>query len=176
MSSVVLCTPRLQLRLFTVEDAPWILRLLNSPGWLSQIGDRGIATLPQAGDWIDQRLIGNYHRQGHGFWAVERRSDGLPLGMCGLVHRPGLPEVDLGYALLPEAWGQGHAREAAAACLDHGHQVLALPRILAITRPGNRPSIDVLLAIGMQAAGEVTLPGDTQVQRLFVSARAAQAG
>ena len=165
----VLHTERLRLRCFTQADAPWVLRLLNSPGWLTQIGDRGVRDLAQAVEWIDERLIGNYHRQGHGFWAVQARSDGQPLGMCGLVHRPGLPEVDLGYAFLPEAWGQGLAREAARACLVHGHQVLGLRRILAITRPTNTASLAVLAAIGMQPAGEVCLPGDTRVQRVFES-------
>lgn len=165
----VLQTERLRLRWFHPSDAPWILALLNSPGWLSQIGDRGVHDLARAAEWIDERLIGNYHRQGHGFWAVEERGTGTPVGMCGLVHRPGLPDVDLGYAFLPQAWGRGLAREAARACLAHGHQVLGLRRILAITLPGNVASQAVLAAIGMQPAGEVCLPGDSRVQRLFES-------
>lgn len=165
----VLSTGRLRLRWFQPSDAPWVLALLNSPGWLNHIGDRGVHDLARAAEWIDERLIGNYHRQGHGFWAVAERSTGAPVGMCGLVHRPGLPDVDLGYAFLPEAWGRGLAREAARACLTHGHEVLGLRRILAITRPGNAASLAVLAAIGMQPAGEVCLPGETRVQRLFES-------
>ena len=169
----ILRTPRLRLRHFVVEDAPWVLTLLNTPGWLTHIGDRGVRTDEQARDWVENRLIGNYHRQGHGFWAVERLEDGIVLGMCGLVHRPGLPQVDVGYALLPAFWGQGYAKEAAAACLAHGHGALGLARILAITSLGNAASARVLVAIGMRDEGLWQMPGEASPCRLFASGEAA---
>lgn len=165
----ILRTSRLRLRHFVVDDAPWVLTLLNTPGWITHIGDRGVRTADQAVEWVENRLIGNYQRQGHGFWAVERLADGAVLGMCGLVHRPGLPQVDVGYALLPEFWGQGYAQEAASACLAHGHQVLRLPRILAITAPGNAASARVLAAIGMRDEGLWQMPGEPAPCRLFAS-------
>lgn len=172
----ILRTRRLRLRLFRPADAPWLLALLNSPGWLENIGDRGVRTEAQAVDWIEQRLIGNYHRQGHGFWAVECLDSGQPIGMSGLVHRPGLPAVDVGYALLPAWWGQGLAREAAGACLAHGHEVLGLPRILAITARHNQASMRVLAAIGMRDEGDWLMPGETEACRLFASGAPAEPG
>ena len=127
-------------------------------------------------DWIEQRLIGNYHRQGHGFWAAECLDSGQPIGMSGLVHRPGLPAVDVGYALLPAWWGRGLAREAAGACLAHGHEVLGLPRILAITARHNQASMRVLAAIGMRDEGDWLMPGETEACRLFASGAPAEPG
>ena len=170
----ILRTQRLRLRLFKPADAPWLLALLNSPGWLENIGDRGVRTEAQAVDWIEQRLIGNYYRQGHGFWAAECLDSGQPIGMSGLVHRPGLPQVDVGYALLPAWWGRGLAREAAGACLAHGHEVLGLPRILAITARHNQASMRVLTAIGMRDEGDWLMPGETEACRLFASGAPAE--
>jgi len=156
----ILRTARLKLRQFTRADAGQVLALLNSPGWLRHIGDRGVRDEAQARDWMACRLLNHYAETGHGFWAVARLDDGVPVGLCGLIHREGLPVPDLGYALLTEHEGQGYAREAAAACLVHGHQVLKMPRILAITSPGNLASARVLVDIGMQEIGKVQLPTD----------------
>ncbi|HSI49615.1 MAG TPA: GNAT family N-acetyltransferase [Ideonella sp.] len=156
----ILRTRRLRLRQFTRADAGLVLALLNSPGWLRYIGDRGVRDEAQARDWMACRLLNHYAETGHGFWAVERLDDGAPVGLCGLIHREGLPEPDLGYALLPEQEGQGFAREAAAACLVHGHQLLKMPRILAITSPENLASARVLVDIGMREVGNVRLPTD----------------
>ena len=84
---LVLQTDRLRLRWFTLADAAFLLDLLNQPSWLAHIGDRGVRTLAEAEAWINDRLIANYHAQGFGFWAVERRADGVLVGMCGLIKR-----------------------------------------------------------------------------------------
>lgn len=171
----VLQTRRLDLRRFTAGDAAFIARLLNDPSWLRFIGDRGVRDEDSARAWIAERLVAAYDKQGFGLWAMQRRDDGALLGMCGLVKRDSLPDIDVGYALLPQFRGAGYAREAAAACLDYGANVLGLERILAITRPGNRSSIRVLESLGMRLERTEQLAGDDHVSMVFEWRPAARA-
>ena len=158
----VLFTERLELRWFDSGDAAFILQLLNEPSWLQHIGDRQVRNLEQAQDWLQTRLVSGYWRQGMGFWAVCLRGQPEPMGLCGLIQRDTLPDVDVGYAFLPSHWGQGYANEAAKACLDYGQHVLGLRRILAITGPDNTASQGVLRRLGMQLEQRCTLPGESR--------------
>lgn len=150
MSLIVLETERLRLRQFAPEDAAFVLELLNEPSWLRFIGDRGVRTLDDARAYIENGPRAMFARHGFSLLVAERKVDGAALGMCGLIRRDSLDAPDIGYALLPRAWGQGYAREAATAVLAHGHSVLGLPRILAITDPDNAASIRLLEELGMQ--------------------------
>jgi len=164
----VLQTPRLTLRWFHAGDARHILALLNDPGWLRHIGDRHVHSKRDARQWIVGRLVPAYGRLGFGFWAAEQRSDGAFVGMCGLIQRDTLPEVDVGYALLPRFRKRGLAREAAAACLQYGREVLGLSQIWGITSPGNRASARVLESIGLRDAGVRAMPGERRPTRVFI--------
>ena len=164
---LILTTERLRLRWFNEEDAEFVCELLNTPGWLQMIGDRGVRTPEDARRWITERLVANYRAQGFGFWAVERLSDGELLGMCGLVKRDVLPDVDLGYAFVPRAWGQGYAREAAQACLRHAFAPLGLTTVLAITAPENDRSGHLLEAIGMSFVETTTLDPEMGLSKLY---------
>lgn len=163
----VLYTERLELRWFSSDDAAFVLQLLNEPSWLQHIGDRQVRTLDQAQDWLQTRLVSGYWRQGMGFWGVCLRGQPQAVGLCGLIHRDTLPDVDVGYAFLPAFWGQGYAQEAARACLAYGHRVLGLQRILAITGPDNQASQNVLRRLGMQLEQRCTLPGETRETLVF---------
>jgi RimJ/RimL family protein N-acetyltransferase len=163
----ILRTERLRLRQFTPADADFVLDLLNEPDWHRYINDPGVRTREQALVWMEARLFEPYRRLGHGFWAVEALADGELLGLCGLFKRDSLPEVDVGYGFPVQHRGQGYAREAAAACLRHGREVLGLRRILAITAPDNAPSARVLEAIGMVDQGLRQLDGIDQLSRVF---------
>lgn len=154
----VITTARLRLRQFTLADAPFILRIVNDPSWLRGIGDRGVRSLADAERYLEQGPLAMYQARGHGLWAIEPRAGGGVLGMCGLLWREELADVDLGYALLPEHCGRGYAREAAAACLQHA-AALGLRRVIAVVNPDNQPSQRVLAAIGMREDGEVSLAG-----------------
>ncbi len=158
--ATILETPRLVLRKFTHDDDAFVLRLVNEPSWLRFIGDRGVRTLDDARRYLDDGPRKSYARNGFGLWAVLARQRSEPVGMCGLIRRDTLPDVDLGFAFLPGAWGRGFARESAAAVLDHARDVLALRRVLAITDPENGPSIRVLERVGMLREGTVRMPGD----------------
>jgi ribosomal-protein-alanine N-acetyltransferase len=167
----VLLTPRLAIRAFTPDDAPFIVELLNDPGWLKHIGDRGVRTLDDARRYLRDGPIAAGERHGFALWAVLRRDDdsGVPLGMCGLVRREGLDHVDLGYAFLPAARGQGFAREAAAAVLAHGFERLGLTRIVAITAVDNVASGRVLEAIGMRFERRLRVPGHADDSLLYAA-------
>ncbi|MEO8152674.1 MAG: GNAT family N-acetyltransferase [Rhizobacter sp.] len=156
----VLQTERLQLRHFDANDADFIVALLNDPGWIQHIGDRGVRTADDARPWIATRLTEVYERQGFGFWAVQRHGDAEPIGLCGLIKRDTLEHVDVGYAFMPRFRGQGYAREAVQACLRHGRDVLGLTRILAITSPANEASQRVLEASGMRLEDRRVLAGE----------------
>jgi RimJ/RimL family protein N-acetyltransferase len=163
----VLETYRLLLREFQETDAAFVLRLVNEPSWLRFIGDRGVHSLEDARRYLEDGPRASYARNGFGLWCVVPRESGAPAGMCGLVRRETLPEVDVGFAFLPEAWGRGYASEAAAAVLVHARDRLGLRRVLAITTPDNHPSIRVLERIGMRREGEIRLAGEDRDTVLF---------
>ena len=171
----VLQTERLQLRCFDEGDAGFILELLNDPGWLQHIGDRGVCTLDEARAWIDKRLVDAYQRLGFGFWAVQRRGGPELLGMCGLFKRDTLPEFDVGYAFLPRHRGQGYARESVRGCLRHGHEALGLNRILAITTADNMASQRVLESAGLQLEDKRRLAGEERETWVYAWGAAPQA-
>jgi RimJ/RimL family protein N-acetyltransferase len=143
-------TPRLSLRRLHPDDAPFIVALLNQPSFLDNIGDRGVRDLDDAERYLRDGPMSMYQRSGFGLWHVSRRADGVAIGMCGLLKRDTLPQVDLGYALFPEFWGQGYAVEAAAATLQQGADEYGLRRVLAVVSQGNSASIRVLEKLGMR--------------------------
>jgi RimJ/RimL family protein N-acetyltransferase len=163
----VLETDRLVLRELTPEDAGFILRLLNEPSWLRFIGDKGVRTVEDARDYIVNGPMAMYARHGFGLWLVELRDAAVPIGMCGLIKRDSLEDVDLGYALLPEHWGKGYAREAAAASMAHGRDAVGLRRIVAFTDPDNEPSRRLLEDLGFAFERLFRLTGGVPESKLF---------
>ena len=132
---------RLSLRRLTINDAEFILGLLNQPSFLQFIGDKGVRTLDEARNYILQGPVSSYERYGFGLYLTSLKADGVPLGMCGLLQRETLNDVDVGFAFLPQFWGQGYALESVTAVLEYGQSVLGLARIVAITSPDNYASI-----------------------------------
>jgi RimJ/RimL family protein N-acetyltransferase len=165
----VLATERLVLRRFTVADAPFILVLLNDPDWLEFIGDKGVRTLADARNYLRSGPIAMYEREGFGLYLVERRRDRIPIGMCGLIKRPSLADVDIGFAFLPDHRGQGYAHEATVAVMAHGRDALGLERIVAITSPGNARSAKLLEKLGMTLEKTVMLDGHDHEVVLYAS-------
>lgn len=166
---MLLETPRLRLRYFTLEDAPFVVALLNSPGWLTFIGDRGVRTEDDARRYLAAGPIASYaQHQGLGLYHVARREDGLPVGMCGLLRRDVLPDVDIGFAFLPEHCGRGYAGEAAAAVIAYGRTAFSLRRVAGITKPANLGSIRVLEKLGLRFEREIVMPSQTEALRYYV--------
>jgi [ribosomal protein S5]-alanine N-acetyltransferase len=158
MPMLPLETPRLWLRCLGTDDAAFIVALLNSPGWLQFIGDRNVRDLEAARAYIERRNEA-LTRYGSDLYLVELHNK-TPIGLCGVIHRDGLEDADLGFALLPEFGRLGYALEAAQRTLEHARTDLRLPRIAGITTPDNERSIRVLERLGFQLTGIVRLPND----------------
>lgn len=160
-------TERLYMRHFVIDDAAMMLALLNDPGWLRFIGERGVNTLQQARSYLENGALENYRRLGFGFYCVELKRDQTPIGMCGMTKRDYLDAPDLGFALFADYAGHGYAKEAAAAVLHYAKQTLRLKRVLATTRLDNAASIKVLVAIGMQLEQVIFHPDGDRELNLF---------
>lgn len=165
---IIVETERLTLRRLTVDDAEFVFALLNEPSWLRFIGDKGVRTLEDARAYIENGPVAMYQRFGFGLYVTERRTDGVPMGMCGLIKRDGLDDVDIGFAFLPAYWGRGYAFEAAAAVMDYGRNVIGLTRIVAITAPDNESSARLLEKLGLRFDRMIRLSADAKEDRLFV--------
>jgi len=162
----IITTERLNLRRLTLADAPFILRLVNEPSWLQFIGDKGVRTIEDARGYLEKgpiemygRLIEMYGRLGFGLYLTELKDGAVPIGICGLIRRESLQDVDVGFAFLPEHWGNGYAHESAFAVLEHAKRTYAMSRVVAITSPDNRKSIRVLERLGMDLESAPDLPG-----------------
>lgn len=165
----VLQTSRLALRHLTEDDAPFILELLNEPGFIANIGDRGVRDLEGARRYVTQGPGASYQKYGYGLWLTALKASGEPVGICGLVKREGLEDADIGYAFLARFWGRGYAREAAAAVLEHAREVIGLQKVVAITTPANAGSIAVLEKIGLRFDKLVRLPGHDAESAYFTT-------
>jgi RimJ/RimL family protein N-acetyltransferase len=163
----VLETDRLILRWLSTGDAEFILGLLNEPSWLRFIGDRGVRTIEDAHDYILKGPVEMYARLGFGLYAVELKEGGSPIGICGLIKRDFLDDVDVGFAFLPQYWAKGYAYESASAVMAYGKDVLGLKRIVAITSSDNHRSAKLLEKLGLRFEQMVKYPNEDQEVRLF---------
>lgn len=159
-------TARLRLRPFAPEDADFVIRLLNDPAWVRNIGDRKVRTPADAQAYL-AKLAAMHECHGHGAYLVELKDDGAPVGMAGLFRREGLDDADIGFALLPEYYGRGYALEAAQAALAEGRERLGLKRITAVTLPANTASIRLLEKLGLKFVETIRLPGGTEDLSLY---------
>lgn len=127
---------RLRLRPIDADaDAACMLALLNDPGFVRFIGDRGVRDQAQAREYIALRVLPSYALHGYGMYTVERRSDGAWLGNAGLVRRDGLPGPDIGYALLAAHAGRGTAARRHARCSSTHADTLGCPICTASAMP-----------------------------------------
>jgi RimJ/RimL family protein N-acetyltransferase len=165
----VIETERLVLRRLAVDDAEFIVELLNQPSFLRYIGDKEVRNNADAVRYIQDGPLASYERFGFGLYLVELKETGVPIGICGLLKRDSLPDVDVGFAFLPSYWSQGYAFEAAAAVMTYGRDVLGLRRIVAITSPDNEGSIRLLEKLGLRFERLIKLSADQSEVRLFGS-------
>ena len=162
----ILETERLTLREFTADNAEFILELVNEPSFIQNIGDRGVRTLPDAVRYIEAGPVSSYARNGFGLYLVQLKESGTSIGMCGLIKRDALDDVDIGYAYLPKFWSKGYAVEAVLAVKEQGRS-LGLKRLVAITNPANTGSIRVLEKIGFTFEKMTRLSADDIELKLF---------
>jgi RimJ/RimL family protein N-acetyltransferase len=165
----ILSTPRLNLRHLSIQDAAFILELLNEKPYLENIGDRGVRNLADAEAYLMSGPLASYQEFGFGLYAVERKESPEPIGICGLLKREYLDDVDLGFALLQRFWGQGYAQEAAETMMQHARVKLGLRRIVATAKPHNRDSEKLLKKIGFRFERMIQTPKSDTESKLFSS-------
>ncbi len=170
----VLATPRLLLRRATLDDAALVMEVMNTPGFIRFVGDRGLRDVESTKAFMttdplvqtDERL---------GLWRVSLKTDDTPVGCCSLLQRPFLDRPDLGFALLPPHERKGYAFEAAAALRDHARDTLGFDPLYALTAPDNTASVALLGKLGFVFQRMIETPGRTEPSRLFASSRAGKA-
>ncbi|HVF21429.1 MAG TPA: GNAT family N-acetyltransferase [Pyrinomonadaceae bacterium] len=143
-------TERLILRELTLDDAPFILTLLNDPSFLRYINDKNVRNLEDARQYMLNGPMASYARNGFGLYLVELKDTAVPIGLCGLLKREELPDPDIGFAFLPDYWGKGFALESAIAVMNDARERLGRKRVLAIVMPDNYASIKLLEKLGMR--------------------------
>lgn len=172
-------TPRLRLRPLSPDDAPFILKLLNEPAFLRDIGDKQVRSIQDARAYIQSGPMASYRDHGFGLLRVDLKETGEPIGqpigepmgepigMCGLLKRDFLDHPDLGYALLERHWSKGYAIEAAGAIMKYAASELQLETVLAITALENPTSIRVLEKLGFLFESIENFAGYAAPSRVF---------
>ena len=178
MAEIAAETARLRLRTWDPGDEFSFFDIMNTPAVMRWLGG-----LQSREEWSAgyQRLLGYQRDFGFTFWIVERKADGDILGFCGLkrANAPGskriLGEIEIGWRLREDAWGQGYAKEAAIASMDLAFDQFAAPRVVAVTAAGNEPSQGLMIKLGMTPRPELDFvderfPADSEVnpQVVFV--------
>lgn len=165
--SYIFETERLRLREFILDDYPFVLALLNSPGWLRFIGDRNIKTAEQAKSYLQNGPMKSYLDNGFGLSLVEKKENNIAIGVCGIIKRDHLDYPDIGFAFLSDFCGKGYAFEIAVETLAYAKNILKLPKVCAITLADNEKSIRLLQKIGMHFIEPIRLLDDNEELQLY---------
>jgi RimJ/RimL family protein N-acetyltransferase len=154
----ILETGRLALRRLELADAPFIVELLNDPAFIRYIADRGVRSEEDARSYLTSGPLASYAQFGFGLFHVSLRESGAPIGMCGLLRRAELDDVDIGFAFLPQYCARGYAFEIAAALLARTHQLFGVQRVVAIVNQDNAASIRLLGRLGFAFEKMIAVP------------------
>ena len=154
-------TERLVLRDWTEADVEPFLRL-NTPAVMRWLG--GVRSREDMEQAVTSRFIPWQRSRGFTFWVVERKQDGELLGFCGIkiADDAGSPvegEYEIGWRLREDVWGQGYAKEAAAASLDHVFDRIGAERVVALTVEGNQASWGLMERLGMTRRPDLDYDG-----------------
>jgi RimJ/RimL family protein N-acetyltransferase len=166
---IVCETNRLRLCALTLQDAAFILELLNTPDWLKFIGDRNVRTTEQAVSYLRNGPLKSYAENGYGLWLVVRKDDNRSIGLCGLLKRDYLDMPDLGFAFLPDVHSQGYGYESATAAMSWIQEHHAMRQIGAIVDPANHKSIRLLEKLGFTFQSMIKPPASEDNLSLYTS-------
>ncbi len=150
-------TDRLRIDLFSAEDSPFIISLLNSKGWIDGIGDRAVHSTADAEAFISKIN----HKDLFRYWAVRLKETGAAIGMISCMKREHLNDFDLGFAFLPEYNGLGYAHEAAQKLLFVLKERPQFHRVLAICAPSNHRSVNLLEKLDFRFENQLDSGGRT---------------
>ena len=155
-------TERLTLRPTSIEDAPFIVELLNSPLWIQNIGDRNVYNVSAAENYIKTKMLPQLEMLGYGNYTVIRNSDNALMGTVGLYDRAGTEGIDIGFAFLPQYFGQGYAFESAQRIMEAAVQEFGLKIIGGYTLPSNKASQKLLEKLGLKFVDMLKIPNDKE--------------
>lgn len=160
-------TERLIIRPTNISDAQFVFDLVNSPKWLKYIGDRNVNSLAKAQAYIEDRMLPQLEKYGYTNNTIIKKSDNIKIGSCGVYHRDGMENPDLGFALLAPYEGQGYGFESANKILKIAVKEYELHIIDAITTHANLASQKLLLKLGFNYKANINLPNDPEQLRLY---------
>lgn len=158
-------TERTYIRYLTINDADFMLKLLNSKGWMKNIGDRKVYDIPAAENYLKERIIFDYPA-GFGMYGIELKDSGDLIGTTGLIDRPGLDGIDVGFAILDEEVGKGYGYESTVPILEQAKD-LGISKLLAITLPANVASCRLLDKLGFNLEKQFYMKGDPELLCLY---------
>lgn len=150
-------TERLLLKPTSLEDASFLLELLNTPKWLEYIGDRKVHTVEDAKEYIKTRMLPQLSKLGYSNNTLIRKSDNSKVGICGLYNRKGVDGVDIGFALLPKYEKKGYAFESSNKLIHVAFNELEQTQVNAITKENNLSSQILLGKLGLTFRGTTKL-------------------
>jgi RimJ/RimL family protein N-acetyltransferase len=143
-------TQRLILDKVTLKDASFFIEIMNSPSWLTYIGNRNIYSERDAKEHLKNGILKSYTENGFGFYKVQLKEESNKIiGICGIIKRDQLDDVDIGFAFLPNYEKKGFGYESSRAILDLCYSKFNIHRLVAITLPSNLSSIRLLEKLGM---------------------------
>ncbi|VAW34719.1 Acetyltransferase, GNAT family [hydrothermal vent metagenome] len=164
---IIIKSKRLLLKATSINDAVFLVELLNTPKWLKYIGDRGVKTTQDSEDYITTKIRPQIEKLGYGNYTVVRKTDGVKVGTCGLYDREGLEGVDIGFAFLPEYEKQGYAYESSKKLLEVGFSNFSIKLVNAITMPSNKASQRLLEKLDLSFKKMIKLPHDENELMLY---------
>lgn len=167
MEEHTLETERLYMRPAHVKDAPFVLELLNTPKWLSYIGDRNVHTEEDAEQYITSKMLPQFEEKQFGNYMVIRKEDHKIIGCCGLYDREGIEGVDIGFAFLPLYEGKGYAFESASKVMQYGKEIHGIVSVSGITVKENIASQRLLEKLGLRFIKMITLSNETEAVMLY---------
>lgn len=142
-------TERLILKPTDLEDIDFIFELMNTPKWIEYIGDRNIKTQNDAKQYIIDRHLPNFEKNGFGSYTLILKENGSKIGSSGLFKRESLEVVDIGFAFLPEYEGKAYGYESSKKILEAAKNEFGLKKISAITLPSNIASQKLIEKLGL---------------------------
>ena len=143
-------TSRLRIRWLRPGDAQFIYELVNDPAWLCCIGNRHVSNLDDAITYIETGPGKMYRNLGFGLNHVSIKENDTAVGICGLLKRETLADVEIGFALLSRFRRQGFAFETASAVLDTARRDHDISRVVAILTADNKVSARLIGKLGFK--------------------------
>lgn len=165
--SYIIETPRLIIKPVALDDAAFILNLINTPKYIANIADRGIRTIEKTQAYVKEKMLPQFDRLGYGNYVVSLKNGGIKIGTCGIYDRPGLEGVDIGFAFLPEYENHGYAYESALQLKQVVVKDFGITNIKGITLPSNKSSQKLLTKLGLKYVKMINLPDDDEELMLF---------